>query len=410
MSDEPQPGGPFGFGAFDLSQILRLLQSEGPINLEVARQVAGWVATQGAEEPRIDPADTELMAELTRTAQMYVHQATGLGADLEPRPTTIGRREWTSQTLEHLAPVLSTLAQQLGSSASGDDTAGAAGPGGAGGPGGTTGGEGATPGQTGPGDLSGLMTAMAPLLLGVQAGFMIGHLASRALAKYEMPLPLAERPSVVFVGPNLAAFERDWSLPREELRFYVALHEVLHAALLSVPWVQGRILRLAEEYVSAFEVDSSVVEERLRGVDPTNPASLESALGDPAELLDAIRPPAQEQIRARLRSTIALLEGYADVVMGRIGERMIPEFERIREAGHRHRVERGEATRFLEALLGFGLDRGDYERAADFCRGVVERAGDEGLRQLWEREERIPTPSELEAPGLWLERIALLED
>jgi uncharacterized protein (DUF2342 family) len=40
-------------------------------------------------------------------------------------------------------------------------------------------------------------------------------------------------------------------------------------------------------------------------------------------------------------------------------------------------------------------------------RGVVERAGVDGLNRLWERAEMEPTPNELVAPGLWLARIDL---
>jgi uncharacterized protein (DUF2342 family) len=39
--------------------------------------------------------------------------------------------------------------------------------------------------------------------------------------------------------------------------------------------------------------------------------------------------------------------------------------------------------------------------------GVVERAGEEGLARLWHSEKELPTPAELEAPGLWLARIDL---
>jgi uncharacterized protein (DUF2342 family) len=40
-------------------------------------------------------------------------------------------------------------------------------------------------------------------------------------------------------------------------------------------------------------------------------------------------------------------------------------------------------------------------------RGVLERAGDEGLSRLWHSERELPTPAEVDAPGLWLERIDL---
>jgi uncharacterized protein (DUF2342 family) len=41
--------------------------------------------------------------------------------------------------------------------------------------------------------------------------------------------------------------------------------------------------------------------------------------------------------------------------------------------------------------------------------GVVERAGEEGLAKLWVSVRNLPTPSEVDAPGLWLERISLPE-
>ena len=63
MSDVPLgPGFPNPFG-FDLEQLMRMLQSQGPVNLEIARQVATAVATADPEtgepsaEPEIDAGD-----------------------------------------------------------------------------------------------------------------------------------------------------------------------------------------------------------------------------------------------------------------------------------------------------------------------------------------------------------------
>jgi uncharacterized protein (DUF2342 family) len=44
-------------------------------------------------------------------------------------------------------------------------------------------------------------------------------------------------------------------------------------------------------------------------------------------------------------------------------------------------------------------------RGKAFVQGVVDRAGDDGLLPLLERPEAIPTPNEVDAPGLWLARI-----
>lgn len=406
---------PFGFGQFDFSEVLRLLKSEGPINFEVARQVSTWVALEGEDEPAVDAAHAELLGELTRTSLMHVSALTNLGAGLEVHPRTVGRGVFAHETLDALAPVLTALAERVTVVTA--DTDGAL-PDGAF-PDGMPEGllddlpEGfpeelaAGLAGAGLGDLSNLLTAMAPLLLGVQAGFMVGHLASLSLGRHEMPLPLATAPTVMFVGANLASFEADWELPHDELSFYVALHEVVYAAMLSVPWLHERVVALARDYVSAFEVDSRLVEEHFAGLDPADPESFQRAFGDPTELLGAMRTPAQDWIRERITLVTSVLEGYADYVLGEIGPPLIPSFDRIREASHRHRVERGEAAKFLETLLGFGSERAHLEQGAAFCHGVVERAGPDGLARLFEDEAHLPTAAEITAPGLWLERIDL---
>ena len=103
-----------------------------------------------------------------------------------------------------------------------------------------------------------------------------------------------------------------------------------------------------------------------------------------------------------------MLEGYADDVLERIGESLIPSFAQIHEAMQRHRHRAGRGRAVHRRLLGLELGREDYERGDAFCRGVIERAGLDGLNRLWERAERmLPTPNELDAPGLWLARIDL---
>jgi uncharacterized protein (DUF2342 family) len=49
------------------------------------------------------------------------------------------------------------------------------------------------------------------------------------------------------------------------------------------------------------------------------------------------------------------------------------------------------------------------DRGAAFIEGVVERAGEEALIRLWADERDLPTPAEVDAPGLWLARIGLLD-
>jgi putative hydrolase len=396
-------GLPFGQGAegsFDLAQLMRMLQSSGPVNWEVARQVAAWVALEGGAEPPVDPADHEQLDELVRAAQTHVVGATGLAATFRAPLRTVGPKTWADLHLEALRPVLEALAVNLGKVMR-PPTIPQEGPGR----------EVAEPGAAGAAadPFGGLLGMLAPVLLGLQSGSMMGYLAQHALGRYDLPLPTSDEPSLCFVVANIDAFEDAWSLPRADLRFYLAIHEVVHAAERSVPWVQARLVRLATDYVSGYELDTDALEARFGSIDPNDPSSLSSIAEDPDALLGAMQSPGQRDVLAQLQSLTSVLEGYADTVLERIGAELIPSFGQIHEAMQRHRVEQGEAERFVQTLLGLELTREHYERGAAFCAGVVERAGPDGLSRLWESESMLPTPAELEAPGLWLARIDLPE-
>jgi putative hydrolase len=247
---------------------------------------------------------------------------------------------------------------------------------------------------------------------------MIGYLAQHAFGRYDLPLPTGpaptadtaqggDEPSLHFVVSNIDAFEREWSLPRDDLRFAVALHEVVRAAERSVPWVRSELVRLAVDYVSSYEIDPEAFESEFGMLDPSDPAAMEEMTSHPERVLGAMQSPRQAVAREELQRLTSVIEGYAEHVAALVGRRLVPTYDRINEAMQRHRVERGEAERFIEGLLGLKLERAHYEQGQAFCDGVVERAGLAGLNRLWEGVAMLPTPSELAAPGLWLARIDL---
>ncbi|MEX2255694.1 MAG: zinc-dependent metalloprotease [Acidimicrobiia bacterium] len=394
------------FANLDLSQVMHTLGTPGPVNWEIATQLATHLATQGEQEPPISAADRAQLEELTQAAQTHVVAETGLAATFTAPEQAMQRGEWAALHLETLRPVLEALAATLGQVFSPEamrgllDQVDLS----------STGIEGVD--EHSAEQFAAMAPMLAPLLLGVQAGSMIGYLARHALGRYDLPLPTSDAPTLAFVVANLDEFEAAWSLARADLRFYVAIHEVVHAAARSVPWVRERLVALATDYVSAYELDPAGVDDRLRDsrfaeLDPEDPASIQALASHPEELLGALRTSRQEVLLEHARVFHAVLEGYADDVLERIGRRLIPSFDQIHEAMARHRIERGEAERFVEGLLGLAVGREDYERGAEFVRGVVERAGTDGLNRLWDDATKEPTPNELVAPGLWLARIEL---
>jgi len=411
--EESSPFGPFidlpglsniDWSAIDFSQVVRLLESSGPVNWQVARETAYLVATEGKPEPSITSATTSSLEELVRAAQTRIAVETGLAATFVPRVEVLDRRGWVDRSEQALRPVLEALASRFGDvlrthgalefeiEADAEDAQAL---------------EAATGGLLRPEMLAQLLPQLAPLLFGVQAGSMLGALAQHALGRYDWPLPESDAPTVAFVATNLDAFEAAWSLAPTDLRFYLALHEVVHAAQRNVPWVRERLVRLATEYVSAYDLDTDALGEVFGDLDPTDPEAIQRLTEHPEKLLGAMQTASQGEVLGRLRVFHAVLEGYADVILDRIGRPLLSTFDQIHEAMRRHRIERGQAERFVESLLGLEIDRLDLELGERFCLGVIERAGMEGLDRLWTGEEMVPTRPELEAPGLWLARIDL---
>jgi putative hydrolase len=396
VSDVPFGSGfpnPFGF---DLDQLMRMLQSQGPVNFEIAQQIATAVATADANtgqpgaEPEIDPALRSSFEDVVRAAQLTVAETTGIATTLGIPMTCVNRSGWAHATLDELEPVLIALAGALQPPGTG----------------------GLDPGDPAPepGDIGAfLMQSLLPLLLGVWSGSMIGQLAHHALGQYDLPLPLHGPPTQRFLVRNVEDFGTEWTLPADELRYALALREVVHGAQRSVAWVREELERLATEYVGAYEVQPDALQEQLGDLDVSDPSSMAAftELGDPGALLGAMRSERQTPLLEALQRFVSVLEGYTDVVVEMLGERMITSHARIDEALKRHRLERGEADAFVDRLLGLELTRDHYDEGVAFARGVVERGGMEQLNRLWTSRELMPTRPELEAPGLWLARIDL---
>ena len=100
-----------------------------------------------------------------------------------------------------------------------------------------------------------------------------------------------------------------------------------------------------------------------------------------------------------LRSLLAAVAGYVDHIMDTVGRRLIGSYGPLTEALRRRRLEENGGTRVVGQLFGVALDEASYERGQAFVRGIVERAGTEGLDRLWRSERELPTPAELDAPG-----------
>jgi len=368
-----------------------------------ARQIAMAVASEGGSEPNVDPVVRIGYESLLRVAELQIADRTGLqvahAAALHLRPVT--RTAWASASVDAYRPYLTRMSHIPGDS--GD-------PGGpldmGSGPHLDPSGQDADPSTAW---LSGLLAAMAPMMAGITTGTMVGRLALRSLGTYDLPIP-RDGDELLIVVPNVEAFATDWSLPAEDLRLWICLHEVAHHAVLGVPHLRTVLTDLLTRHAGAFRNDPSALGDHLGDIDltggPEALVRLQESL-DPEMVLGAVRSPEQEALLPRLEALVAMVIGYVDHVMDDIGSTLIGSYRQVTEAVRRRRVGTGEADRFVERILGLDLTQEQVDRGAAFVDGVVERSGGEGLDRLWADERNLPTPAEVDAPGLWLARIDL---
>jgi uncharacterized protein (DUF2342 family) len=149
------------------------------------------------------------------------------------------------------------------------------------------------------------------------------------------------------------------------------------------------------------------LEDRLAAFDPTDLGALQETFSNPEVLLGEMESQAQAEIKVPLQALLSAIVGYVDFIMDSIGRRIIGSYGPLTEALRRRRLEEAQGTGFVARLLGVELSAANYDRGASFIKGIVERAGEDGLARLWRSARELPTPAELQAPGLWLARIDL---
>ena len=387
MSD-PAAGGFFGQLLGDLLQLMG--GASGTDRIELARGLAQGVATEGRPEANVDPVERIRLEELVRVAELHVSELTGLS----PTPggtavavEAVGPGTWARRTVDDWGFVLDVM------------TASA--------PGAQGGADGEAAGEDDAGELlSRLVATMGPVFAALQLGSAVGHLARTTLGQYELPIP-RRSPGLLLVPANISRFAEDWSLPADEVRLWVCLRELTVHAVIGRPHVRDRLQELLVDVVRGMAADAAGLMEQLQGLDPSDPDALGQVLGDPEALLAGASSPERERAAAQLMAVVTVVLGYVEHVLDLSATRLLGGRGALAEAWRRRQVDRASSSKTAEALFGLDLGPAEVARGVAFVDGVVERAGEDGLSRLWASVRTLPTPAEIDAPGLWLERIAI---
>jgi uncharacterized protein (DUF2342 family) len=134
---------------------------------------------------------------------------------------------------------------------------------------------------------------------------------------------------------------------------------------------------------------------------------VQAKLSDPLIMMGALQSAEQEENRPLLDAHVSAISGYIDYIVDAACARVLGNSSHISEAVRRRRIEFGTDAQLIERLLGVSLSRQRQQAGRSFADGVAERGGADALAQLVQSAGNMPTPNEIDAPGLWLARLEI---
>lgn len=364
-----------------------LMSSAGPVNWELARQVAIAGAVAEGDDPAPSDQDRRELEDAVRIAELQVAELTGLSSPGDVvRIDAVKRSQWVEASIASLKGLIEPSATKV------QEAFGRMLP--------------ADPEQEVHPENPLMMASigqMVPLLLGAQAGTVIGYLAQNVMGQSDIPIPPEDHAHLSFVVSNIHRFERDWGLPPLEFRLWVTLHEAAHRFSYARPWVREHLLGSLDDFTSTLDPDLSGLRDRMESMDVSDPSAMHDVLSGDEGLFGAVLDDEQRLKLARIQAFVASAEGYADHVRHSVGRKLLGSYNQISEAMLRHRdTEEGDPV--FERLLGIEVKREHLQLGREFCDRVASEISEDLLAHMWDSPESLPSMPELSEPTLWMAR------
>jgi putative hydrolase len=363
-------------------ELQRLLSSgDGPVNYEIARQVGTAIATQGVSEPSVPAETARSFAEAVHASEVVVSGYTRLPLDEPLGSRVLNRAQWVAATLDSWKWLLNRLAGRFGGELGklgGEETAGS---------------------------LQTALGQIAPLLMGIQAGTLVGHLSREMLGRYDVPIPRDDDGKLFVVAPNVEAICADYGFDADTFRRWLALQEVTRGLIVnSVAWVDRYFRGLLTEIIDSIEIDASDLERRLMELQSQGPEALQEGLGAQGAL-PIVPTERHQRALGRLHAFMALFEGYARQTSAAVGGEVVGDTTKIDEGMARHTLSPSDGEEMLATLLGLSLDRALETAGATFCAAVLKLKGIGALNRVWEAPDNLPAIEEIKDPFAWIDRV-----
>ena len=393
MTNEPPPdddnpfrGTPFEQffgGAPDLGQIFSQLQAmmqpyDGPLNWDAAIDMARKTV---AQQPDPTPSQKQVddVADAVRLADHWLDETTAFPSGVTSTAAW-SRAEWIVGTTEVWKVLVEPIAASSVGALSKALPAEAQGMG---------------------GPILAMLGKAIGAMLASQVGSGLGALAGEVLTASDVGLPLGAPGRAALVPANVTRFAEGLDVPESDVLLYLALREAAHQRLFAgVPWLRDHLIGAVTDYAQGVELNTGRIqeslEERLQGIDPTNPQALQDLMD--GGLFDLPQSPQQQAALQRLEVALALVEGWVDEVVGQATTERMPNAARLQEAVRRRRAAGGPAEETFASLVGLELRPRRLRDASTLWGSLRTRQGAEARDGVWMSPHLLPTDADLDDP------------
>ena len=368
-----------GGGMPDLNALFTQIQSlmkphDGPVNWDLALDMARKQAAT-SPDPSVTQKQKDEVADAVRLADHWLDTTTAFPSGVSSTAAW-SRAEWIVGTTEVWKVLVEPVAAQA-TTALGDALPEEA--------------------RAMAGPLLGMISQATGAMVASQVGSGLGALAGEVLTASDIGLPLGPAGKAALLPTNVSAFAEGLDVSADDVLLYLALREAAHQRLFAhVPWLRDSLIGSVRDYARGIEINTDAIEEQLRGLDPSNPASMQEAFD--GGLFDLQQSPAQQAALSRLEVTLALVEGWVDEVVGQATAERMPAAAKLQETVRRRRAAGGPAEQTFASLVGLELRPRRLRDASTLWGSLRTRQGAEARDGVWTHPDLLPTDADLDDP------------
>ena len=364
--------------------------AQGPVNYSLAERIARQHIAR-AKNP--SSGDSQAVADSMRMVELWLDEATVLPAGATGS-VAFGPNQWLDETFETWKRVITPLADKLGDAALGGVPE-------------------EMREQMGP--MSGVLKQINGMNFGMQLGGTLGELAKTVLTSTQWGVPLAEGSTAAIATYHLEDIAKKLGCEKQEALIYLAAREAAHHRLFKhVPWLRERLILDIEEFASGLTLDYSSIEEATREFDPemmNDPARMQEMMNQlQGQNLSPEPVSSNDHARERLETSLSLVEGWVDFVVGNaLGERF-PQSAMIGAAWSAFRDNGSPVMDALTKAVGISFKAPRAEQAAELWRKLHEAVGTERRDGVWDHPDFLPVAEDLDNPAAYIGHVTLDAD